>query len=359
LPQQGEFFGHKNLVPFKGDRRALLINEDVKQLAYQLGIVFPDNNDHLHIQVQWDVQESEVNGESFETSMKIDEESEYEENENYAPEFEQFTRADKLNKIADWAYLLSYKVPDEIVSKLSARHMYVQYAHNESYSNDLNADFYRLRIDKYPSLNGVQFDAKSLVKYIRLNINRLIDTSYSDFNPYDSSVDKPVWNSDNPLGTVLKLDIKGPDNAAVVVSLSKPNGWRFSTIHTPDTGTHPVSGHREFFIGKDPVTKGSYFIIKGLDMASTGIAGLGLPVAGEWGFGQADALWKSMREKIINFINSNGGSARTDMTYSERVEWRYVYFRYKNLLETAFGKGAGSAENSSFFDEAPLTEMLY
>ena len=55
-------------------------------------------------------------------------------------------------------------------------------------------------------------------------------------------------------------------------------------------------------------------------------------------------------EKIINFINSNGGSAKTDMTYSERIEWRYVYYQYKNLLEQTFGKGAGSAENSSFFD---------
>jgi len=83
------------------------------------------------------------------------------------------------------------------------------------------------------------------------------------------------------------------------------------------------------------------------------VAGLGLPIAGEWGFGQADALWKSLREKIINFINSNGGSAKTDATYSERVEWRYVYYRYKNLLADTFGKGAGSAENSSFFDEIP------
>jgi hypothetical protein len=246
--------------------------------------------------------------------------------------------------------LLGFRVPDDIVAMLKQRNMFVQYAHNESYSNDLNVDFYRLRIYKYPTINGVAMNAERLIKYIRLNINSLVDTSYCDFYPYNALIDTPLWNSDNPRGSVLKLNIKGPDNASVVVSLSKPTGWRFSTIHTPDTGDHPVSGHREFFIANDPATNGTYFVIKGLDMMSTGVAGLGLPFAGEWGFDQADALWKSMREKIIKLINSNGGTAKSDLTYSERVEWRFVYHSYKNLLEQTFGKGAGSAENSSFFD---------
>ncbi len=266
-----------------------------------------------------------------------------------APEFENYSLAYRLSKLNDWAYLLVFKVPDDIVSRLKARNMQIQYAHNESYSNDLNVDFYRLRIDKFPTLNGVTLNSQSLIKYIRLNINSLVDTTYCDWQPYNLTIDKPIWNSDNPVGAVLRQDIKGPDNACVVVSLSKPSGWRFTTVTTPDTGRHPVSGHREFFIGKDSVTGATYFIIKGLDMMSTGVAGLGLPFAGSWGFGQGDALWKSMREKVIRFINSNGGIAKTDITYSERVEWRHVYHSYKNLLANTFGKGAGSAEKSSFF----------
>ncbi|MBD0377347.1 MAG: hypothetical protein ICV51_17180, partial [Flavisolibacter sp.] len=283
---------------------------------------------------------------------ELESESSYsnaDEMELESPAIENYSLAYNLSKLDDWAYLLKFKVPDTMVAKLKARNMSVQYVHNESYSNDLNIDFYRLRIDKYPTVNGVQLNAQSMIKYIRLNINKLVDTSYCDFNPLNSTIDLPIWLSDDPTGAVLKLDIKGPDNASVVVSFAQPHGWRFTTVTTPDTGRHPVSGHREFFIAKDPATGGTYFVIKGLDMMSTGLAGLGFPIGGWWGFRQADFLWKSMREKVMAFINLNGGRARQDITYSERIEWRYVYYRYKNLLEETFGKGAGSAERSPFF----------
>ena len=319
------------------------------------GTIAPQPEIHGYYYEAGDENEVEFSEEQ-EPQNLIDEtpgdESEFNDEEDIgyeAPDFETYTLAYRLSKLNDWAHLLAFKVSDDLVSRLKSRNMYVQYAHNESYSNDLNVDFYRLRIDKFPTLHGVTQNAQSLVKYIRLNINSLVDTSYCDWHPYSLSIDKPIWLSENALGAVLRQDIKGPDNAAVVVSLSKPNGWRFSTVTTPGTGKHPVSGHREFFIGKDPVTGGTYFIIKGLDMMSTGIAGLGLPLAGRWGFGQGDALWKSMREKIILFINSNGGMARSDITYSERIEWRHVYHSYRNLLADTFGKGAGSAQNSSFF----------
>jgi hypothetical protein len=268
--------------------------------------------------------------------------------EKYVPEFEQYSLAYRLSKVREWAYLLGFKVPDDIRTKLKTRDMYVQYAHNESYSNDLNVDFYRLRIDKFPTLNGTVMNSETLAKYIRLHMNDLVDTTYCDFYPYTEVIDGLIWRGNDPRGAVLKLDVRGPDNAAVVVSLSKPNGWRFSTITTPNTGVHPVSGHREWFVAKDSVTQKYYFVIKGMDMMSSGVAGLGFPIFGEIGFGQADKLWKSMREKVIQFINSNGGSATPDITYSERVEWRFVYHQYKNLLEETFGKGTGSAENSSF-----------
>ncbi|GEM_PF-1494445 len=351
LPLQGEFFGHKTLTKFKATDPSNLINAELKQLILQLGIVFPDNNNHLHIQVRWGsdsvnpLKEEEA---AVETESEMPPAVPEQVFEN--PQFDNYTLAERLEKVGDWVSLLLFKVPEEITAKLRARKMYVQYAHNESYSNDLNTDFYRLKIDKFPTVNGVVLNAVSLIKYIRLTINQLVNTAYCDFHPYDAVTDKPVWESDNPVNAVLKLDILGPDNAAVVVSLARPNGWRFTTIHAPDTGDHPVSGHREFFIGKDSRTGGVYFVIKGLDMMSTGVAGLGLPVGGRIGFGITDALWRSMRQKIINFINANGGSAKADITYSERVGWRYVYRSYKNKLEEVFGKGAGSAANSSFID---------
>ncbi len=53
MPLQGEFFGNKNLTKFKSVPPSNLINSDLAQLVSQLGYVFPDNNNHLHIQVRW------------------------------------------------------------------------------------------------------------------------------------------------------------------------------------------------------------------------------------------------------------------------------------------------------------------
>ena len=84
-------------------------------------------------------------------------------------------------------------------------------------------------------------------------------------------------------------------------------------------------------------------------MTSTGVAGLGFPIGGGIGYGKANDLWIKFQGIIIDFINSNGGKATTLKNYSQRVEWRFVYYRYKDALEKVFGAGAGSPEKSSFF----------
>lgn len=53
LPLQGDFFGHKGLVKFKRADIKELVDPQLRQLIPQLGIVFPDNDNHLHIQVRW------------------------------------------------------------------------------------------------------------------------------------------------------------------------------------------------------------------------------------------------------------------------------------------------------------------
>lgn len=55
MPLQGSFFGDKSLPKFKSASASNLVNADLQQLVPQLGIVFPDNNNHLHIQVNWEV----------------------------------------------------------------------------------------------------------------------------------------------------------------------------------------------------------------------------------------------------------------------------------------------------------------
>lgn len=261
----------------------------------------------------------------------------------------------KLDNVKKWEHLLLFKVPDDIVAYLAQRSMKIQYAHNESYSNELNTDNYCVLIRRLPSFSGKRITHLELKEHIRLNINDFLDTSIARFYPYDASIDAPIWQSSSPVRAVIRINMA--DDAAVVVSKATKYGWIFTTIHTPATGNHPVSGHRMFTVAESVDKPGiHYFVIQGLDMMSRGVAGLGLPVAGSYGFKQAHKLWSGMTDKVIDFINSNGGRAERcidfDKTanYSERIDWRFVYRRYGEKLEKVFGKNAGSASNSPFWD---------
>lgn len=53
LPLQGSFFGGKSLPKFKSTSPSNLNDPTLRTLVPQLGIVFPDNDNHLHIQVKW------------------------------------------------------------------------------------------------------------------------------------------------------------------------------------------------------------------------------------------------------------------------------------------------------------------
>jgi len=250
-----------------------------------------------------------------------------------------------LNALSDWRNQLLFKVPDDIVADLAARQMKVQYAHEASYSNELNIDMYRVRIDAFPTIDGAVATPEVLLKYVRLHINDFTDML---FTPYGSA-DIAPWAGDDPLGAVIKIDIT-MDKASVVVSSTNPRGWRFSTIEAPDTGAHPVSGHRDFFVGKDARDGKYYFVNKGLDMPSTGIAGMGFPVGGSIGFWMADRLWLRVQQGVRDFVNANGGTAVARGRLSEQVDWSLAYPRWKKQLESVFGPGAGSPGSSSFFD---------
>jgi hypothetical protein len=224
---------------------------------------------------------------------------------------------------------------------LKKRGFRVQYVHEEPYSNDLNIDFYSVKINKYPIVNGIRFTPEELIKYIRLNFRLFYDHKYAGFEGY-SVADQILWESNNPLSAVIKIDIYGPDNASVVVSQFNKLGWTFSTVKTPNTGEHPVSGHRAFFINKH-VDGNDYFVVKGLDMLSSGIlqgTNIPTPGLGSWnwpGYTVGDKLWKSMQHKIIKFIDENEGSAEIKITKSLQIGWRYVYSEYLDKLQEVFG----------------------
>jgi len=53
MPLQGQFFGKTGLAKFSSVSPSLLKDAELRTLVPQLGYVFPDNDNHLHIQVKW------------------------------------------------------------------------------------------------------------------------------------------------------------------------------------------------------------------------------------------------------------------------------------------------------------------
>ena len=97
----------------------------------------------------------------------------------------------------------------------------------------------------------------------------MVDKSISNFYPLTDDPDGTKWNSEDPIDAVIRIDIPAirvptsawlpwisgktiNDNAAVVCSESDEQHWRFSTVKTPQTGQHPVSGTREWAMCVQP-----------------------------------------------------------------------------------------------------------
>jgi N-acetyl-anhydromuramyl-L-alanine amidase AmpD len=201
---------------------------------------------------------------------------------------------------------------------------------------DLNLDFYKIKITTFPS----GWDAPKLLNSFIRNINNFINTSNTEFIPYED-VDEKRLTSTNPLGTVFYLDIAGPDNAAVVISDVKPQFYAVTTINTPRSGDHPVSGHRQFgYIVEQGVTT---FYTRGADRATLGFPGTETAIftGGEW-------LWQSFQEKLAEFINDNGGTAEIIEPFSERFNPSAIKILFGEF-ETAQGLGLSRTMSSPAF----------
>ena len=113
----------------------------------------------------------------------------------------------------------------------------------------VNLDNYCVKILELPSLKGLDF-LRGLLRYLRLNINRFVDPGRARFSPY-SAADAARWNSDNPVGAVLHIDLAGTgafnlEDGSVLCSSYSDTHWIFSTVYTMADQYHPVSGNRQF-----------------------------------------------------------------------------------------------------------------
>lgn len=103
------------------------------------------------------------------------------------------------------------------------------------------------------------------------------------------------------VGTIYDIGIPGDAGSVIVVS-DKPNQFVVQTITTPQTGTHPVSGEREFGFTKNP--DGSVtFYTNGADRPHNEfLRGIGTLAQ--------DATWDAMMYGIADRITFDGGKVR-------------------------------------------------
>lgn len=201
---------------------------------------------------------------------------------------------------------------------------------DDANSSVVNMDYFSVTVTQLPMINGQRLGPGQFLNYIRKNLNSFTngDKTFAPYNAYGIN-DTDKWNSTDPKGAVIAIDMPGPDNGSVITSYSSTDKWTFTTIHEPMYGDHPVSGNRDFgYITND---NGSYtFYIRGVDRLTSWDVnaaqvapeyfkeGTGIP------FSQADALWTSFQNGIGNFVQTHGGSATVNSKQTYRPNWDLI-----------------------------------
>lgn len=245
------------------------------------------------------------------------------------------TQLDKLKTIAKQSTY--YTGPNNAVPITATDVANVQNINN-AYSSVVNMDYFPVTVTQLPMINGKRATPEQFLQHIRKNINSFVNTTYSEFAHYNAygTNDTQLWNSSNPLGAVVGIDIQGPDNGSVIVSSYSSSKWTFTTIHDPKYGDHPVSGNRDFGCVRN--ANGSYtFYTRGVDRLTGWEGSFAQWVSDNWvsdniakenkvpgPFQFADNLWKSFQSKITSYVNTNGGKAYTSTPQTERPNWNTV-----------------------------------
>ena len=218
--------------------------------------------------------------------------------------------ADARRYAPRWRHLLRWRAPSAIRAEVRRRGFSIQTF--ASARGDLNLDLLEVKVSRLPSGQS----AEDLIRHIRINMARFVNPSLTRFD-FFSPADGTKWSGSSPEGTMFNLRIPG-DNAAVVASKVEPRKWRFTTIETPATGTHPVSGHREFGI-RETDDNGYIIYTRGADRFTypSAMGALETPA-----FAVAERLWRSFQEKVADHVNRNGGSARVLTPFRRHFSWR-------------------------------------
>lgn len=271
--------------------------------------------------------------------------------------------ADPCNYIKQFLYLSSHQASQTAIGRLASVSQvflsdqdpyslvespyYIQDI-NDAASAVVNFDYFPIRISRLPKVNGAELTPQQLFQHFRLNWNSFIDTSVTTFVPYQDTYlnDENLWNSPDPTSAFLHLSIPDAHDGTVIVSdyYSTTDSVQLvvKTVSSYLDNVHPVSGTRAWGIFPDRENGGYVFYTTAADR----IQGVFETVANTWmertglwdsGFDQADKLWRSLQDKMIDFINNNDGQATyySDRSYIKRPNWADIDLFFREGISLA------------------------
>lgn len=273
----------------------------------------------------------------------------YENNNNFIECFEEFIEAQineelednpfllldiDCNQIQNWQTLAQHTAPQSVQNKIDnlpsswANNFEIQ-SLSDAGGTMVNLDYFSVSVTNLPinPNTNTSFTANEFLDYMRRNFNDFVEGS--TFEPYCEissmcQTETDLWNSNNPLGSIIYIDI--PFDDGVVVCTEYTNSyWYFMTMNAPYTGNHPVSGTRQF--GFEQNFDGSYnFFVRGVDRFDSNLVeNVSFGLDGfDNAFQGADDLWESFQNKTQQFINNNGGSSSIVTPVKNRPDWDKV-----------------------------------
>lgn len=228
-------------------------------------------------------------------------------------------------QIVAWKDLVEFYPLPDVLKSLRQNALTLQPL-TEARGERLNLDFYGVRLDSLPIIDGTRATPESLLVYVRRNWSAFYDHNIALFTPYVNGDNR--FSQVDPLGAVIHIDmlmglgvggLNNPDDGTVVVSEASKSSWRFSTVWSLNDGYHPVSGTREFGIQGN--ADGSYTVYtRGADRPTTWIDDMLSSVI----FSKADELWRSFQRSVASFVNENGGTSTIEAASFSQYAWEEV-----------------------------------
>lgn len=224
------------------------------------------------------------------------------------------------SQLPEWQTLANHPIPVSVKNKIYQINGMTGWfkdavIQNLDYSSSftINMDVYPVKIANMPEKSpGIKYTPAEFFDYFRKNINDFTDVNHGKFYPVVEPQygidDTELWNSTNPLGSLITIKIPA-DNGTVVCTGFGAQAWIFTTVKSPWDGEHPVSGNRLFGYFID--SSGNMVIYtRGVDRFTTKVSNNALQYTIEsFGYSEAKTMWETMQQKVSTFVNSKNGSS--------------------------------------------------